>query len=173
MKKIKINKTNARLIIELENILRHKPDKKKIAQIEKDGIAYMEAGKSANKLVALRIPDWFDMLLRVEAEKDGITYSDHMRRLLMWPYLPKTLLVAMSRGMYTPSEKDREKGFGMRKPLADFYHEMEKILHLMEWVTKVTIRYDELDLAVEKFLSGEGVKIVMPKRKAKKKKPKK
>ena len=83
------------------SITEHPPDKKKIQRIIKE----YKNKSSKSELVSVRIPDFLNRMLKVTAERKGISYSDYVRNLLSWPFLVTVLEDAIKEGVFSTKDE--------------------------------------------------------------------
>ena len=141
-------------------ILTHIPDQRKIKGFERELKNLEEVGASVpqNKLIAIRIPRWLDLQMRLDAENLGTTYSDFVRQLLWWKYEPAELLASLKSGDFIPDEKDKESLMASIHLALNFNMYAKMVDRTREWVDGVMDQYQTLSDELDKFLSGKNIK---------------
>ena len=135
----------------------HKPDQKKLDELEKEFFKMAEGRGPDSKLIAVRIPTWLDLTMRMEAEAIGLSYSHYLRGLLSWKYQGRLLLMALNGGQYSPKEMEMENIIDDIKLAGDFLDDVKAIKQYERFVLGVLDEFKKAKKKLNKILERKSV----------------
>lgn len=124
----------------LESITEHPPDKKKIQRILKE----YKNKSSKSEMISVRIPDFLNGMLKLTAEKIGISYSDYIRTLLAQPFVIDVLEKTVSEELFSDKEQTEATLIEEIKRLDRFVEGADKINLAEKSIKKARNQYRKL-----------------------------
>ena len=132
-----IKLTNKSGSIMLESITEHPPDKKMIQRIIKE----YKNKSSKSEMISVRIPDFLNGMLKITAEKNGISYSDYIRSLLAQPFIIDILEKTVTEELF--SNKDQTE--------ATLIEEIKRLDKFVEGAEKITLAEKSINKARNQY----------------------
>ena len=142
-----------------DSIPEHPPDEKKIRGI----IKKYKNKSSKSEMVSIRIPDFLNEMLKVTAERKGISYSDYIRNLLSWPFLVTILENSLKYGFFSTKEEAESSLNEEIQRIDLFLNEVERIYFAEKAIKEVKNHYKKMIRDINRvvfhnILNKEGIK---------------
>ena len=118
------------------SITEHPPNENKIKRI----IKKYKNKSSKSEMVSIRIPDFLNEMLKVTAEREGISYSDYIRNLLSWPFLIPILENSLKDGFFSTEDEAKLELNEEIKQIDQILMDVERITFAEKAIQRIRTR---------------------------------